>query len=94
MTINEIMKNKIYTSSVSEIKRCSCVNVGFLNREHEEDETQLNVTHSLLTDDGIRELSELFASLSKELDTFPEDVAYIHIAASAETEVELFDLGY
>lgn len=84
----------MYTSSVSEIKRYSCVNVGFLNREHEEDETQLNVTHSLLTDDGIRELSELFASLSKELDTFPEDVAYIHIAASAETEAELIDLGY
>lgn len=94
MTITEMMKNKMYTSSVSEIKRCSCVNIGFLNREHEEDETQLNVTHSLLTNDGIRELSELFASLSKELDTFPEDVAYIHIAASAETEVELIDLGY
>lgn len=94
MTINEIMKNKIYTSSISEIKTCSCVNIGFLNRMHEEDETQLNVTHSLLTDDGIRELSELFASLSKELDTCLEDVAYIHIAASAETEVELINLGY
>ena len=58
MTITEMMKNKMYTSSVSEIKRCSCVNIGFLNRKHEEDETQLNVTHSLLTDDGIRELSE------------------------------------
>lgn len=94
MTITEMIRNKRYTSSVSKIKKYSCVNIGFMNQEHEEDETQLNVSHSLLTDDGIRELSELFASLSKELDTSPDNVIYVHVAASADTEEELINLGY
>lgn len=84
MTIEEIIKSGKVTSEVNKIKRFSCVNVGFINNDGEEDETQLEVEF-LQTREGNEELSELFRSLAAELNTKPDKVIYITVVASENT---------
>lgn len=94
MTIKELIKSGKMTSEVSDIKRVSCVNVGFVNSRNERDETQLTVESSILTKAGEEELSKLFASLAKELDTDVNAVTYITVIASADSCEELEAMGY
>ena len=53
---------------MDQIKRISCVNVGFTVNDGREDETQIHV-HNLLCSNGTAELSDLFSSLAEELNT-------------------------
>ena len=95
MTIEELAKaGKMESSIEFPLKRYTVVNVGFLNNEEEEEETQLTLEHSPLTKEGIKELKDLFGSLTKEFDTKSNRVTYIHIVASAQTEAELEAMGY
>ncbi len=72
----------------------SAVNIRFLNQCDEEDETQLNVSHSLKTQKGVDELAELFESLCGEFDTTSDQVIDISVEASAKTEAALIAMGY
>lgn len=92
MTISEIIKSGKMTGE--QIKRVSCVNVGFINNEGQEDETQLNVSSHILTQTGKQELCQLFASLVKELNTKINMVTSIAVIASADTEEELERMGF
>lgn len=51
MTINQIIKAGKLVSEVDQIKRISCVNVGFTVNDGREDESQLHV-HNLLCSNG------------------------------------------
>ena len=95
MTIEELVKTGKMESSIEfPLKRLTIVNVGFLNNDEEEEETQLTLEHSPLTKEGIKELKELFGSLTKEFNTKANRVTYIHIVATAQTEAELEAMGY
>ena len=95
MRISEIIKKGMMVTECGAICRYSCVNIGFLPVLSESrDETQLNVSRSLLTKEGVKELEELFSSLSGELLTRPDRVTDVTVVASAATEDELVMLGY
>lgn len=89
MTINQIIKAGKLVSEVDQIKRISCVNVGFTTNDGREDETQLHI-HNLLCSNGTVELSDLFSSLAEELNTKISSV----VVASADTEEELERMGF
>ena len=94
MTIKEYMKAGRVEGDASTLKRVACVDIAFINRKGERDETQLTVTHHLLTEAGKEELSELFSSLAAELNACKTKIKYIGVVASADTEEELHELGY
>lgn len=48
MKIREAIKNNKMICNVDRIRRCSCVNVHFVNNNGNEDETQLTITHNIL----------------------------------------------
>ena len=52
MTIKEYMKAGRVEGDASTLKRVACVDIAFINRKGERDETQLTVTHHLLTEAG------------------------------------------
>mgnify|MGYP001783127903 CR=1 FL=1 len=62
------------------------VNIGFLNNRLKFDETQLETEHSIFTQKGVIELTELFASLCKELNTTTNSVIYVKIVACAKNK--------
>ena len=70
------------------------MNVTTVYNEDAEEETQLTLKHNPLTNEGIKELKELFASLADEFDTKRDRVTYIHIVATAQTDKELKAMGY
>ena len=94
MIIREILEDNKWRSEAPAIKKYSCLNVGFVNHDGQEDETQLDVEHSILTQKGIKELDELFGSLCEELNTDRDSVQYIDVAASADTKEKLIAIGY
>lgn len=95
MTIEDLIKAGKMESSVEfPLKRYVVVNIGFMNNEDVEEETQLTLKHNPLTKEGIKELKELFGSLTKEFNTKANRVTYIHIVATAQTEAELEAMGY
>lgn len=86
MTIKKLIKSGKMVSEAGFIKRYSSVVVGFITKDGIEDETELDVTHSLLTKEGMDELSELFCSLTKELNTTNSSVTYLTIVSSSDYE--------
>ena len=95
MTIEELTKAGKMESYIDfPLKRFTVVNVGFLNNDEEEEETQLTLQHSPMTNEGVKELKNLFGSLTDEFNTKANRVTYIHIVASAQTEAELEAMGY
>lgn len=95
MTIEELIKaGKMELSVEFPLKRYVVVNIGFMNNEDAEEETQLTLGHDPLTKEGIKELKELFTSLADEFDTKSNRVTYIHIVATAQTDKELEAMGY
>ena len=94
MTIKQLINSEKVTTNVAEIQTYSCVNIGFMNNEDKEDETQLMVEHHLLKEAGTNELDCLFRSLCPELDTKPNNVTYIEVVASASTHAKLIAMGY
>lgn len=75
----------------------TCVNVGFVNKFNEQDETQL-VTKDISTKAGKEEMQELLSSLSEEMnaDFGPnfKNVLYLDVVARASSMEELEAMGY
>ena len=95
MTIKEIIKNdKLQTEVDDEIKRFSVVDIDYVTKDGVHCETQLDVSHHILTKAGIEELDELFASLAKELNTTRNSVTSCTVVASSETYEKLQKIGF
>lgn len=86
MKINEIIKKGEVVSHVNKIKRYIAVNIDFINRKGEEDQTQLDVENNILTKAGAKELEVLWESLSEEFNADKNSVTGITIIASAQTK--------
>lgn len=75
----------------------TCVNVGFVNKSNEQDETQL-VTKDISTKVGKEEMQELLSSLAEEMnaDFGPnfKNVLYLEIVARASSMEKLEAMGY
>lgn len=93
MTLKELFKQGKLHIGVSEIKQFSAVNIGFINKG-KEDETQLDVTHNILTKYGQDELVELFEWFAKECKVPKDSVTYCEVVATANTYKELIEMGY
>lgn len=94
MTIKEIIKNDKLQTEVDEIKRFSVVDIDYVTKDGVLCETQLDVSHHILTEAGIEELNELFCSLVKELYTTRNSVTSCTVVASAETYEKLQEMGF
>lgn len=75
----------------------TCVNVGFVNKFNEQDETQL-VTKDSSTKAGKEEMQELLSSLAEEMDAdfgpnF-KNVLYLEVVARASSMEKLEAMGY
>lgn len=75
----------------------TCVNVGFINKFNEQDETQL-VTEDVDAKIGKEEMQELLSSLSEEMNAdfglnF-KNVLYLEVVARASSMEELEAMGY
>lgn len=88
-TIEQLISAGKFTSSAEKLLKYSCVNIGFINNEGSDDETQLIIEYPLNSVKGIEELGTLFRSLCKELETSESSVTYIHVVASASTRKKL-----
>lgn len=89
--IRELLQNSI---AMEKVKRYSTVNIGYTDQTGLEQETQLNVFHRLDTEEGKKELEELFGSLCEELETTPDSVTYVTLAATDDSEEALIERGY
>lgn len=94
MTIKEIIKNDKLQIEVDEIKRFSTVDIDYVTKDGVHCETQLDVSHHILTKAGIDELEELFDSLVDELVTTRDSVTSCTVVASAETYEKLQKIGF
>lgn len=92
-TIKQLISAGKFTSSAEKLFKFSCVNIGFVNTAGKDDETQLIIEHPINSEKGIEELSALFCSLCKELETSESSVTYIHVVASAPTRQKLENFG-
>ena len=77
-----------------DIRQYSAVNIGYTDQDEKKQETQLNVSQSLNTEDGRKELDELFSSLCKEFGTTEDSINYVEIAATDDSEESLMERGY
>lgn len=94
MKIKEIIKKKRMYSEVTEIKKCSCIRVGYINKNESREETELTIETNPLTKAGMNELENLFASLVKEFNTTINSVNDLTIVASADTKEQLENMGF
>ena len=51
-------------------------------------------THRLDTEEGKKELEELFASLCEEFETTPDNVTYVTLVATDDSAESLIERGY
>lgn len=93
MKISEIFKKGEVVSYVNKIKRYSAVNIDFINRKGVEDQTQLDVENNILTKAGVKELEDLWESLSEEFNAAKNSVTGITIVASAQTKEQLEEIA-
>lgn len=77
-----------------DIRQYSAVNIGYTDQDEKKQETQLNVSQSLNTEDGRKELEELFSSLCEEFGTTEDSINYVEIAATDDSEESLMERGY
>ncbi len=94
MTIKQLIKQGKLVSEVDTISFCSAINVGFLTLDGKEDEVQLDIEKHIYTRAGAEELSELFKSLTKELNTKVSNVIYCTIVESAPTMEKLLEQDF
>ena len=85
MKIADIIKEGKLVSEVNKIKRYSAINISFINKEGKEDETQLDVGHSILTRAGRDELVELWTSMAAEFNASVNSVTALTVVASASS---------
>lgn len=88
LSLHECLTKKLQTE-VSAIRRCSAIDIDFINNNGIEDETQIYVYHNILTRAGTMEAEELFRSLEKELETNRNRIISCTVVASVETVEEL-----
>lgn len=88
LSLHECLTKKLQTE-VSAIRRCSAIDIDFINNNGIEDETQIYVYHNILTRAGTMEAEELFRSLEKELETNRNRIISCTVVASAETVEKL-----
>ncbi len=69
--------------SQSNYPKYSIVRVGFVNREGDEDETELHVCQNVYSEEGKQELVELWESLAGEMNAEVDAVTYVDIVDSA-----------
>lgn len=93
MTIQEFFQ-KHPINKKETIYRYAAVNVTFETNDGKEDETQLDITHSLKTKAGIQELAEVFESLCDEFETSKDKITDVWIAASAPCKQALIAAGF
>lgn len=62
----------------------SIVRVGFVNREGDEDETELHVCQNIYSEEGKQELEEMWESLAGEMNAEANAVTYVDIVDSAD----------
>lgn len=62
----------------------SIVRVGFVNREGDEDETELHVCQNIYSEEGKQELEEMWESLAGEMNAEANAVTYVDIVNSAD----------
>ena len=77
-----------------DIRQYFAANIGYTDQDGKKQETQLNVSQSLNTEDGRKELEELFSSLCKEFGTTEDSINYVEIAATDDSEESLMERGY
>lgn len=94
MTIREILRTGQLQTNVDKIQQYSAINIGFLTNDGKEDETQLDVSHNILTKAGLDELEALFNSMTDEFNTRKDKVLYCVVVASASSYAELELMGY
>lgn len=94
MTIREILRTGQLQTNVDKIQQYSAINIGFLINDGKEDETQLDVSHNILTKAGLDELEALFNSMTDEFNTRKDKVLYCVVVASASSYAELELMGY
>lgn len=70
--------------SQSNYPKYSIVRVGFVNREGDEDETELHVCQNVYSEEGKQELVELWESLAGEMNAEVDTVTYVDIVDSAD----------
>lgn len=87
-SLHECLTKKLQTE-VSDIKRCSAIDIDFVNNDGEVDETQIYVFNNILTKAGTKDAETLFAALIPELNTSKNRIISCTVVASAETEAEL-----
>lgn len=90
-SLHECLTKKLQTE-VSDIKRCSAIDIDFVNNDDELDETQIYVFNNILTKAGIIDAEKLFAALVPELNTSKNRIISCTVVASADTEAELDEL--
>lgn len=94
MTIRQIIESGKMEICVPELRKHSCVNIGFVNKDGNEDETQLNISNDLNSNEGVTELSKLFTSLCEELNAARNSVTYVRVIASEYLRDFLIEKGY
>ena len=94
MTIKECIKKNGIQTEVDEIKRCSAIDIDFINKDGNEDETQINISAHALTKEGTDEIVEAFCCIAKELGAKLHSITSITVVASADTMEELEEMGY
>lgn len=87
-SLHECLTKRLQTE-VSAIRRCSAIDIDFINNNGIEDETQIYVYHNILTKGGTTEAEDMFRSLEKELEANHNRIISCTVVASAETEEEL-----
>lgn len=70
--------------SQSNYPKYSIVRVGFVNREGDEDETELYVCQNVYSEEGKQELVEMWESLAGEMNAEVYAVTYVDIVDSAD----------
>ena len=70
--------------SQSNYPKYSIVRVGFVNREGDEDETELHVCQNVYSEEGKQELVEMWESLAGEMNAEVYAVTYVDIVDSAD----------
>lgn len=87
-SLHECLTKKLQTE-VSDIKRCSAIDIDFVNNDGEVDETQIYVFNNILTKAGTKDAETLFTALIPELNTNKNRIISCTVVASAETVEEL-----
>lgn len=70
--------------SQSNYPKYSIVRVGFVNREGDEDETELHVCQNIYSEEGKQELEKMWESLAGEMNAEANAVTYVDIVDSAD----------